>query len=214
MSRYQYLTQWDSPAHTKGRQGKSIEGIVIHHWGADGQKFENVVGYLTRSNADTSAHYVVEAGRVACIVDCANTAWHAGNWNVNLTTIGIECRPECTQADFETVADLIADIRKEYGILPLSRHSDHFNTACPGRWGARLTELSELANNKLKGLDKMDKDNIKLPTAKKGEPKPVYRLLGRDGHHLFTTSENEAKTLQLAGWKNEGVAFFAYEAKQ
>lgn len=37
MSRYQYLTQWDSPAHTKGRQGKTPEGIVIHHWGAEGQ---------------------------------------------------------------------------------------------------------------------------------------------------------------------------------
>lgn len=76
---YEYITKYDSPNYgypssvplsqrTTGNN-KPAE-IVIHHWGEDGQKFENVVAWLCNPKAGTSAHYVVEAGKVACIVDC------------------------------------------------------------------------------------------------------------------------------------------------
>lgn len=142
---YEYITQYDSPNYTQGRQGLGIKEIVIHHWGNDGQSFNGVVNWLCRSNGTSSAHYVVEAGRVACLVDCANTAWHAGNWNHNLISIGIECRPEMSASDLETVCELVADIYKVYGVLPIIGHKDVSATACPGRYYAKLAYIKQRA---------------------------------------------------------------------
>ena len=139
---YEYITRHNSPNYTRGRPVK-INGIVIHHWGVTGQKFDNVVNYLCRSGGNSSAHYVVEGGRVACIVAPANTAWHAGVLAVNQRTIGIECRPEATDADYRTVAELVAELRAAYGPLPLSKHSDYKATSCPGVWDlARINRLA------------------------------------------------------------------------
>ncbi|XCB30279.1 peptidoglycan recognition family protein [Arcanobacterium hippocoleae] len=68
--------------------------ITIHHWGdpAAGATFQGVINYLCRENGSTSAHYVAEAGRVACIVDPDNRAWHARDLS-NPRGIGIECNP-------------------------------------------------------------------------------------------------------------------------
>ena len=207
---YEYITKYDSPNYTAGRPLGKPQFIVIHHWGADGQKFQNVINYLCRKGGNSSAHYVVEDGKVACIVDPENRAWHAGATG-NPQGIGIECRPECTQGDMETVAELIADLRKTYGNLPLYPHKRFMATACPGRWEDKLSTLSDRADKKLKGEPKMTE--INLP---KGEPntglKPVYRLY-KDGKHLFTANETETTKLAQDGWTIEGIAFYAYPAK-
>jgi hypothetical protein len=143
---YSLDTSHDSPAVTRGREGHAIEGITIHHWGADGQTHDGVVSYLCRPGATTSAHYVASAGRVSCIVDPDDTAWHAGDWDANLRQIGIECRPEMSEGDIATVAELIHDLRATYGPLPLAPHSRWTATACPGRWAAQLDALSRRAD--------------------------------------------------------------------
>lgn len=136
---YDLTTQHSSPNHSGPRPGR-VTGIVIHHWGVRGQRFDSVVRFLCtpwqqRSNkSQSSAHYVAEAGRVACIVDPDRVAWHAGNRQANERTIGIECRPEATDADYATVAELVADLRAVYGDVPLSAHRDYKSTACPGVW--------------------------------------------------------------------------------
>lgn len=142
---YKYETQYNSPNYSKGRPQGKPNAIYIHHWGNDGQSHQGVVDYLCRKNGDSSAHYVASAGRVTCIVDPDDRAWHAGNQG-NPRGIGIECRPEMSAGDFETVAELIAEIRKVYGHLPLKGHRDVMNTACPGRWYPRLAELSARAD--------------------------------------------------------------------
>lgn len=133
-----------SPNYSTGRPYGAPNVIVIHHWGSDGQKFENVVSWLCRPGGNSSAHYVAQGGRVAEIVAPENRAWHAGPGG-NARGIGIECRPECSAGDFETVAKLVADLRDKYGALPLARHKDYMQTDCPGRWGSRLGELSARA---------------------------------------------------------------------
>lgn len=135
-------TNW-GPNFDPGRPYGEPLGIVIHHWGNDGQSHDGVAAYLARADGNTSAHYVASAGRVTQLVHDYDRAWHCyGN---NARTIGIECRPECDDDDFETVAQLIAAIRDEWGYLPLSGHQDHYATACPGRWQARLAELDARA---------------------------------------------------------------------
>lgn len=142
---YEYITKYDSPNYTAGRQGNKISEIVIHHWGVDGQAFMTPVNWLCRQNGASSAHYVVEAGKVACLVDCANTAWHAGNFSHNLKSIGIECRPEMSAQDLETVCELVADLYETYGVLPIVGHKDISATSCPGRYYSKLDYIKKRA---------------------------------------------------------------------
>ena len=207
---YEYITKYDSPNYSKGRPQGKPAFIVIHHWGADGQKFQNVVNYLCRKNGNSSAHYIVESGKVACIVDPENRAWHAGTGG-NPRGIGIECRPECTQGDLETVAELIADLRKTYGNLPLYPHKKFMATACPGRYEAKLGWLDQSAQQILKTNQK-PKETKMQPT---NEKVPVYRMYNpKNGQHLWTSDTNETAALKKQGWKEEGVAFYAYKAKK
>lgn len=135
-------TNW-GPNYDPDRPYGDPLGMIIHHWGIDGQSHDRVVNYLTRPDGNTSAHYVASGGRVTQLTHDYDRAWHCmGN---NARTIGIECRPECDDDDFETVAQLIAAIRDEWGDLSLSGHQDHYATACPGRWEARLAELDARA---------------------------------------------------------------------
>ena len=150
---YQYITKYDSPNYSAGRPYGAPAFIVLHHWGKDGQKFDDVCRYLCRTNVPiakrTSAHYVVEAGRVACLVAPSNRAWHAMSGNAR--GIGIECRPEMTAGDLETVAELIANLRKTYGNLPIYPHKKFVATACPGRYESKLAWLDSRAEAIRKG---------------------------------------------------------------
>lgn len=147
---YNYITQYDSPNYTAGRQGNSISSITIHWWGDPGQSptFEGVTAWLCNPAAQVSAHYVVTGTdrRVACIVDPANIAWHAGNWVGNQTSIGIECDPRCRDEDYDVIAELVAELRKTYGDLPLRPHNSWTSTSCPGNYD--LGRIDRMAREK------------------------------------------------------------------
>jgi hypothetical protein len=138
---YEYHTKLTS-RNQSGRREQKITSITIHHWGDpshfgdepnDGDP-EAVARYLCRKDGSSSAHYVVTAGQVWCIVDPDNIAWHAGDFAVNKVSIGIECDPDAQPGTYETVAELIAELRAHYGDLPLYPHRKWQATACPGVW--------------------------------------------------------------------------------
>nr|UVX56788.1 MAG: N-acetylmuramoyl-L-alanine amidase [Bacteriophage sp.] len=101
---------------------------------------------------------MVEDGRVACIVDPDDRAWHAGDGvgvrsKGNDMGIGIECNPRQSDGDYRTIAELVRDLRNEYGDLPLIRHRDCSATQCPGSYDlerldglARVLESSTSVN--------------------------------------------------------------------
>lgn len=146
--KYTYITEYDSPNYNGLA---TIEGIVIHHWGREGQKFNSVMNTLIYGNV--SANYILEAGKVACLVAPGLRAWHVANndyqkvmkgiYDVNARTIGIECRPECTPGDVETLCQLIAELWCDYGVVPLYVHSDFMNTYCAGKYNAKLGYISK-----------------------------------------------------------------------
>jgi N-acetylmuramoyl-L-alanine amidase CwlA len=124
-------------------RARTLDGIVIHHWGERGQTHDGVNNFFVNGPGSTSAHFVVSEGRITCLVNPADAAWHSGNAVGNATTIGIECRPEATDGDYVTVAELVAFLRSQYGPLPLSPHRDWQATACPGVWDlARIDSLA------------------------------------------------------------------------
>ena len=188
---YEYITKFTSP--NQNARNSRIKSITIHHWGSRGQKFDNVVHWLCQKRAGTSAHYVVEAGKVACIVDPDRRAWHAGNSRGNHESIGIECRPEATDGDYATVAALIADLRAVYGNLPLKRHRDWTATACPGVWD--IQKLDRLARGVKPGVSG---GGATVPAPK---PKPAVQggKLVVDGRWGVATSKALQRFLKSKG---------------
>lgn len=146
---------WTSPNFTPGSQSvaaygmpRKIKGVTVHHWGLPewNQKFGGVADYLSRPNGDTSAHFVVEDGRVACLVSPDDIAWHAGSAEGNATTIGIEMHPRASEGDMLTLASLIRWLEGKYGSLNVYRHQDWSATACPGAYAGKIDHIIDLVN--------------------------------------------------------------------
>lgn len=125
-----------TPNYTTGRNGKSIDRIVIHY----------IVGRLSaadatfaQSSSGVSAHYGIGEGSLHQYVSESNTSWHAGNLAMNRRSIGIEHSADQNRAPtkqtYDISIDLCARICREYGIDPLTQiiaHSSVKETSCPG----------------------------------------------------------------------------------
>lgn len=182
--KYQYITSYDSQNYNGTA---SVDAIVVHHWGVDGQKFNNVISALSGTR-EASAHYVLEDGKVACIIAPGLRAWHVayntyqrvmkGITDVNSHTVGIECRPECTDGDVETLCQLIAELWCDYGKVPVYGHQDFMATACPGRYYSKLSSITsraeEIYNEIKNGTTGSDEEMAQFTTEEVAFLKTLY----------------------------------------
>lgn len=131
------ITAVGSPNFTEGRDGNKITGVICHWMVGTLASTDQVFQNTTRN---TSAHWGVEDDNVHAYVNEDDTAYHAGNWQVNQATIGIEHsaapgRP-ASDATYESSAQLIAIAAKKYGFAINSStvrpHSSVVATQCPG----------------------------------------------------------------------------------
>ncbi|RAX20900.1 hypothetical protein DRB06_07740 [Actinomyces sp. Z5] len=151
----QYLTGKRATAFRKGRDGRKIDSIVIHHWGEPSkyaglsslQGIGKVEAFFAQGGKNTSAHYVVSGGYVLPMVSENDTAYHAGDWERNTRSIGIECDPRCRPEDLDTVVELVNELRKAHGNLQAYAHSDIIATACPGRYIPYMGIISAAASS-------------------------------------------------------------------
>ncbi|MEV6162162.1 peptidoglycan recognition family protein [Streptomyces sp. NPDC052052] len=98
-----------------------VDYVIIH---VTQETFADTIGIFQNSAKQVSAHYVVRSadGYIAQCVREKNIAWHAGNWDYNTRSIGIEHegwvdQPEYfTNAMYEQSALLTASICDRYGI--------------------------------------------------------------------------------------------------
>lgn len=150
---YELITKFDSrnftpaasvPA-TYGRR-RTIDSITIHWWGLPewNATFFGTVDFLCTNKKPTSAHEVIEAGRVAVIVNHGDASWAAGNATGNATSIHLELNPRASDEDYATAAERIRDIRAMHGKdLPLIPHRNWQATMCPGDYDlARLDRMA------------------------------------------------------------------------
>lgn len=150
---YELITQYNSrnftpaasvPA-TYGRH-RTIDSITIHWWGLPewNATFEGTTDFLCTNTKPTSAHEVIEAGRVAVIVNHGDASWAAGNAVGNATSVHLELNPRASDADYATAAERIRDIRAMHGKdLPLIPHRTWQATMCPGHYD--LDRLDRMA---------------------------------------------------------------------
>lgn len=196
---YTELTQFDSPNFTPGRGGNSIQGETGHHWGdpRNNPQFEGVVSWLCNPRSQVSAHYVVTGTgrRVACLVDLGNTAWHAGNWTGNTTTIGIEMDPRCRDEDYDTAAELIADLWMWHGRKPIYPHRHWTSTQCPGNYDmARLEREAEAWYNRKKQPNAPKTEWEAMTNPRKMVAATNLRIINLDNNQ-FVGSEISAGTI-------------------
>ncbi|MEV8244574.1 MULTISPECIES: N-acetylmuramoyl-L-alanine amidase [Streptomyces] len=98
-----------------------VDFVVVH---VTQETYADTLSIFRNPDRQVSAHYVVRSsdGHVAQCVREADIAWHAGNWDYNTRSIGIEHegwvdRPEYfTDAMYEQSARLTAAICATYGI--------------------------------------------------------------------------------------------------
>lgn len=135
--------EWRGPVpqsnYTVGREGNAVQ-LIVDHWTV--VMFEGAIRRFKDPASILSAHYVVgQDGRIAQLVSEDDTAYHAGKYDVNLRSVGIEheagpAMPP-TDALYAASAQLhraIADrhgLALEVGTTVLPHHAI-VPTECPG----------------------------------------------------------------------------------
>ncbi|BCQ03072.1 hypothetical protein TPCV2_18680 [Cutibacterium avidum] len=127
--------------YTKGRGGHRIDKVIIHH-NAGNLSIRGC--YDMWQTREASAHYQVQSdGRIGQFVWDSDTAWHAGNWNANTTSIGIEHADissspwKVSDACLANGAHLVAAICRYYKLgrpawgTNVFGHKDFSSTECP-----------------------------------------------------------------------------------
>lgn len=173
---------------TPGRAG-TINKIVLHH-NAGNLTIRGC--YNVWQDREASAHYQVQSdGRIGQLVWDKDTAWHAGDFNANATSIGIEhadcqARPwMISAACLENGAHLVAALCKYYklgrptwmkNVFP---HSHFSATECPAsisgsQNAAYMKRAQEWYDAMMKGSSKPAPKPAKKP-APKPAPKPAKK---------------------------------------
>ncbi|MDO4596558.1 MAG: peptidoglycan recognition family protein [Coriobacteriaceae bacterium] len=169
--------------YTPGRGGRRIDKVVVHYNAAN----LSIEGcYSVWQSREASAHYQVEeGGRIGQLVHDWDTAWHAGNFSVNQSSIGIEhanrpdgtISPACLDAGAHLVAALCKNYslgRPEWGknVFP---HKHFAATSCPGQiYGSQKDEYIRRAQYWYGVM--MGETNPK-PQPKPEKPKPKEEIV-------------------------------------
>lgn len=128
--------------YTKGRNGRTIDKIVIHH-NAGVLSIDDI--WQVWQSRQASAHYQVESGgAIGQLVNDWDTAWHAANAYVNETSIGIEVANSSgaphwsiTNTAVEEAAHLTAALHHGYSLgrprsgVTVRYHREFTGTSCP-----------------------------------------------------------------------------------
>lgn len=113
-----------------------INKVIIHT--TEGS-YSSAINWFQNPAAQASAHYVIRSsdGQTTQCVSHLNIAWHAGNWEYNQTSIGIEHEAYIneskwyTDAMYKASAKLVNAICKQYGI-PMDRSHILGHSEVPG----------------------------------------------------------------------------------
>lgn len=154
----QIVVPADEENYTKGRSGRSIEAITIHHMA--GRLTAEQCGRIFQAKGRYgSSHYGVGYdGSIANYVDEEDTAWTNSNWDSNCKSITIEISDNdnswyVNDTTLNAVIKLVADIAKRRGLgtlVPgknLTWHSMFTNTTCPGDYlRSKMQYIADEAN--------------------------------------------------------------------
>lgn len=202
------LTQIIVPAdvgnYTKGRDGRSIEAITIHHMA--GRLTAKQCGRIFQAKGRYgSSHYGVGYdGSIANYVDEEDTAWTNSNWDSNCKSVTIETSDNdnswyVNDITLNALIKLVADIAKRRNLgklVPgknLTWHSMFTNTTCPGDYlRSKMQYIADEAN--------------KINNESTSNEVNVYYRVKTQKHGWLP----EVKNLEdYAGWENSPITGLA-----
>ncbi len=131
-----------NPFSRPGIKLKSVKNIVLHWIGNAGSSAlgnRNYFESLKNKGIYASSHYIIGLnGEIIKCIPENEMAYHAGNWNMNCNSIGIEnCHSDWggkfNDNTYNALIELIADICKRYGLNQncIIRHYDVTGKVCP-----------------------------------------------------------------------------------
>lgn len=193
--------------YTKGRSGRKIEAITIHHMAGRltaeqcGKIFQAVGRY-------GSSHYGIGYdGRIGQYVDEADTAWTNSNWDSNCKSVTIETSDNdnswyVNDTTLNSLIKLVADIAKRNNLgtlVPgknLTWHSMFTSTSCPGDYlRSKMQYIADEANKINSGSSVPSSNDVN-----------VYYKVKTLKHGWLP----EVKNLEdYAGWENSPIVGLA-----
>lgn len=153
-----------TPHFTKGREGNKISKIIMH-WIGQGTP-QGAIDWFNNPKSKVSAHYLIDGTNIYQFVKDEDTAWHAGDWGVNLESIGIEHyatkEHPANEETYLTSIELVKGLCSKYNIpiddKHILKHSNIVSTSCPGTLDvARIIAESKVVVNVCEEIEK-DRD--------------------------------------------------------
>jgi len=159
--------------YTKGRSGRKIEMITIHHM-AGVLSVEQCGKIFQKVGRNGSSHYGIgNDGRIGLYVDESNTAWTNSNWDSNCKAVTIEVSNSIRGGSWlvgdkalNSLIRLVADIAKRNKLGTLIKgknvtwHRMYANTTCPGDYLLSkmdyIIEEANRINNQVPSTNKID----------------------------------------------------------
>lgn len=134
--------QCGSDHMTRGRS-RAIDRIVVHYTGTAASARNNATYFSRNEGQGASAHYFVDdiSPEIYQSVAEGDTAWHAGNWDMNCRAIGIEvvsAGEDYSGTEIEKLDWLVKKLMAKYGIgaSGVIRHYDVTGKLCPAPYVA------------------------------------------------------------------------------
>ena len=134
--------QCGSDHMTRGRS-RAIDRIVVHYTGTTASARNNATYFARNEGQGASAHYFVDdiTPEIYQSVAEGDTAWHAGNWDMNCRAIGIEvvsAGEDYSGTEITKLAWLVQKLMAKYGIgsSGVIRHYDVTGKLCPAPYVA------------------------------------------------------------------------------
>lgn len=118
----QFVPACSSNYSDYSRGGGDIDMVVIH---TTQGSYSGAVSWMQNCSSEVSAHYVVRSsdGAITQMVQHEDVAWHAGHWDTNVRSIGIEHEgyvedPSAWYTDnmYRASAALVSALCDQYGI--------------------------------------------------------------------------------------------------
>lgn len=190
--------------YTKGRSGRKIEAICLHHMA--GRLTAEQCGRIFQAKGRYgSSHYGVGYdGSIANYVDEEDTAWTNSNWDSNCKSVTIETSDNdnswyVNDITLNALIKLVADIAKRRNLgklVPgknLTWHSMFTNTTCPGDYlRSKMQYIADEAN--------------KINNESTSNEVNVYYMARTQKHGWL----KEVKNLEdYAGWENSPITGLA-----
>lgn len=146
--------QCGSDHMTRGRS-RAVDRIVVHYTGTTASARNNATYFSRNEGQGASAHYFLDdiSPEIYQSVAEGDTAWHAGNWDMNCRSIGIEvvsAGEDFSEVEIAKLTWLVQKLMAKYGIgAPgVIRHYDVTGKLCPapyvdaGKWAALKARIT------------------------------------------------------------------------